>query len=368
MIVRADGATHPVDPVHLRVERLAAGGEAGFISATILPDRSMMLLHLQARLGDGREIAVITAPPLDEALDILRSEPADTRGNASFSMGGAVLLPFANRIRGSLKPDGRFIRTTVLGEPVDLPANGGGKAADAERCAIHGLFLATPVTKLQRATDADGDAVTGSVSVGNFGGHWLSSLDVTVRHALRADSYTIETRATNVGDRPLPIGLGWHPYFNIPSGDRRQTRIHIPCAAKLEIDDYDNVFPTGRVTPVAGTSFDFSQPGGRALDDSYLDDCFVDLQKATDGDTVVQIWDPTAGYSLRIIAPSPHVAAIQVYAPPTAAYVAIEPQFNWTDPYGAEWPRDTDTGMVVLAPGDEVMHMIQLQLQPISSD
>lgn len=358
-----DTRNRTVEPILLRADA-AATGDGSFTTATILPDRGMMLLDLTARLRDGTEAAVITSPPLEQALAVLNGEPADTRGNASFSMGGAILLPFANRIRGALSQDGRCIRTTVLGVPLSLPANWAGKAASAERCAMHGLFLATPLMNISRESRPDEDLVTGSVSMGDFDGHWLSSLDVTVRHKLRHDLYSLEVRASNVGTEPLPIGIGWHPYFRFPSGDRTQARIHIPAAARLEINSYDDVFPTGRVLPVVNTPFDFSQPGGRALGDLFLDDCYVDLQKENDGHTVVQIWDPAAGYSLQIIARSSHVRAIQVYAPPDATFVAIEPQFNWTDPFGEEWPSGTDTGMVVLAPGEEVTHTILLRLVP----
>ena len=46
--------------------------------------------------------------------------------------GGALLIPFANRIRGRQQPDGTLV-TRILGRDVRLPANWRGKHAGAER-------------------------------------------------------------------------------------------------------------------------------------------------------------------------------------------------------------------------------------------
>ena len=48
------------------------------------------------------------------------------------------------------------------------------------------------------------------------------------------------------------MAIAWHPYFNLPSGDRTQARVQIPGSTVAEVDNYDNVFPTGKLLPVAG--------------------------------------------------------------------------------------------------------------------
>ena len=40
-----------------------------------------------------------------------------------------------------------------------------------------------------------------------------------------------------------------------------------------------------------------------------------------------------------------------MYAPLDGSFISIEPQFNYDDPFGQEWAKDEDTGMVVLQPG-----------------
>ena len=65
---------------------------------------------------------------------------------------------------------------------------------------------------------------------------------------------------------------------------------------------------------------------------------------------------------MRLTALSRHVTAVQVYAPPDRPFVAIEPQFNWTDPFSDAWPTGTNTGMVVLPPDADVTWAVRWEL------
>jgi galactose mutarotase-like enzyme len=126
------------------------------------------------------------------------------------------------------------------------------------------------------------------------------------------------------------------------------------------VNNYDEVLPTGAIVPVRAP-YDFSAPEGAELGGLYLDDCFVDLEKH-DGATVCEAIDPAAGYAVRITSASPHVTAIQTYAPPDRPLVVLEPQFSWADPYGAEWPPGADTGMVSLQPGASASYDVAVEL------
>ena len=64
---------------------------------------------------------------------------------------------------------------------------------------------------------------------------------------------------------------------------------------------------------------------------------------------------------LRIASPSPRVKAVQVYAPPDKAFLAVEPQFNLADPYSELWPAGLDTGMARLAPGQSLAYEVQVE-------
>ncbi len=344
-----------------RPEPLDASRPA-FLSAQILPGRGMMTLQIRARLPRLGDVDLLAAPPLDKVREILDDGREDFPGNASYTMGGALLIPYANRIRGEPSPDGRTIRAEVLGRPVQLPANWGGRKPGAERYAMHGLFLASRVDALVRETTEEEDRLRASFQAGDFDHRWLSATDLSFEDVLRSESFILTITARNVGGEPLPMGIGWHPYFVIPSGRRQQARMRIPARRRTVVNDYDEVLPTGEVVPVAGTPYDFSPPGGRPLGGLFLDDCFVDLERSAEGHVVAEIVDPEASYGLRIVAAAPHVKAIQVYAPPDGSFIALEPQFNWADPFGPQWGPDVDTGMAILAPGASAVYSVRLEL------
>jgi galactose mutarotase-like enzyme len=169
---------------------------------------------------------------------------------------------------------------------------------------------------------------------------------------------TIE--AKNVGGEEEPIAIAWHPYFNLPSGDRSQARVRIPASSIAEVDGYDNVFPTGKILPVAGTRFDLRAPGGVALGTSFFDDNWNHIDWQNNAATV-QVIDPAAHYGVDVIGLSPEIKAIQMYAPTDKQFVAIEHQYNFGDPFGKEW-GSTNTGMVTLKPGQSTRWHVRLHV------
>lgn len=348
-----------LDVVRLAAPRPPAGALA-FEFAELVPARGMMTLRLRARDAAGVPIDVLGAP--EDALARLEQSRGEFPANEAFAFGAAILLPFANRIRGRRDEGGRTIAADVQGRRVTLPANWGGRASGAERYAMHGLLLDASGWTIERRGDAAEDRVSAVLDAGDFGGHWPSRTRVVVEHALSAARFALRVTATNAGDEALPIGIGWHPYFMVPSGARNAARLRVPARRRVVVGDYDQVLPTGAIVATAETPYDFAAPEGRALNGLFLDDCFVDLERDAAEEVVATLRDPQASYRLDVIGRSPEIQAVQVYAPPDHAYVAIEPQFNLADPFGDVWPPGTDTGMVTLAPGGAVSYDVRLEL------
>ena len=321
-----------------------------FVEAAVLPGRGMMLLQARLRLPSGEVVDAVHAPPIEAAAEALAGGPEDFAGNAAFSFGGAILAPYANRIRGRETPGAREIETEIAGHAVRLPRNWGGKAQGAEQYAMHGLILDAAVPWRQDAPDR----VSGQLEAGDFDGRWPGRAALDFEWRLEAGALALRGTAHNVGDASLPMGIGWHPYFALPSGDRRQARLWAPARTRVLVNSYDEVLPTGALEPVAGGAYDFAAPGGRPLGETYLDDCFTDLIRAN-GLAVAEVRDPASDLGLTIASTSPQVRAMQVYAPPDKTFVVVEPQFNLADPYGAEW-RGRDTGMASVPAGGSVAY------------
>ncbi|MFZ0594860.1 MAG: aldose 1-epimerase [Bryobacteraceae bacterium] len=330
------------------------------LSADILPGRGMNTFQITAYVPGKGVINMLVAPPLDQASQLMNGSGDDQFGNGSFRAGGAILVPFANRIRGKLSPDKQSIETTIYGKQVSLPANSRGKKPHAEVHSMHGLILNKAFENVTLHS-ADSEAtLEGTLDAGDFGGHWLSKSNVAVKATLDAEGFGFTVTVTNTGNEDEPISVGWHPYFALPSGQREQARLYIPAKMLVVVNNYDDVFPTGKLVPLTG-KYAFDKPGGLALDNNSYDDCFVDLDRDASGHATAEIIDPAAKYAVRVMGLSPQITAFQAYSPIDKQFVAFEPQFNWGDPFGKEW-KGKDTGMVRLKPGQSVTYSVRLEV------
>ena len=347
--------------VQLKRKSSANAARPEFTSLTILPGRGMNLFQITANLPGKGEVHVLASPSLEEAAQQLSGGADDIHGVKSFTFGGAFLVPYPNRIRGKLSSDGKTVTTQWKDKTLTLPAVWKGKAnPNAELHAIHGLILDRKTDSLKVETTLDGQTVTGVIHAGDFSGYWPSKTDLTIRISLTGTAVESTITATNVGHEEEPISVGWHPYFAIPSGDRSQARLHIPASKLAEVNNYDDVFPTGKLLPVAGTKYDFRAPAGVPLGNIFLDDNFADLSRTSEK-LVVDLTDPASAYGIHIEGLSPEIRTIQVYAPPDKAFAAIEEQFNFADPFSVVW-NGMDTGMVTLKPNHSVTWKVRLEL------
>jgi galactose mutarotase-like enzyme len=320
-----------------------------FLEAVVLPGRGMMLLQAKLRLPSGVVVDALHAPSVEQAAREMDGGPDDFAGNRNFAYGAAILAPFANRITGTPLKGAREIETTVDGRTVRLPRNWGGKAAGAAQYAMHGLILDAEVPYEVPSPSR----IAGRLAAGDFGGRWPGKLELDFEWRLEAGALVLAVTAHNVGEEDVPLGLGVHPYLALPSGERAQARLRLPARVRTEVNDYDEVLPTGRLLPVAETPYDFNTSA--ALGGLHLDDCFTELAAA-----VCEVADPAAGVGFRIASPSPEVKAFQVYAPPDQAFVVVEPQYNLADPYSPVWPAGVDTGMARLKPGASLTYDMRL--------
>ena len=344
-------------PIVLLSDDACASEDFALTRAAVAPWRGMMLLQLWGRLPGRGEVELIEAPPLDQAAAILSGGGSDDfAGNLAFSFGGAILLPFANRIRGRPLASRREIVTLVDGRQVRLPRNWGGRAPGAEQYAMHGLLLGRAPERLQQPAP---NRLEAEFHLGDFDGRWPSRTVATVTWSLEADGLKLRIDVHNAGNEPLPAGIGWHPYFKLPGGDRAKVRLQLPAVRRLAVNDYDEVLPTGRKLPVAGTPYDFSAPIGAPLGDLFLDDCFVGFPPVL---LTAAVSDPAAGYTIRLRTTTP-VAAMQVYAPLDRSIIVLEPQTNWADPFGPAWRKDPPP-IPILASGATLAYEVVTALAP----
>jgi aldose 1-epimerase len=330
-----------------------------FTSITILPGRGMEIQQITANFPGKGSVDVLASPDLATSAKMLDQQDTEN-GDLAYRLGSVFLVPYPNRIRGKLSPDGKTLTTSWQGHTITLPANNIGKNAGAERHAMHGLILKAKTDNVSAKQISGGEEVTGVIHAGDFGGHWLSKTDLDFTISLTADAVDATIVAHNVGGEAEPMAIGWHPYFAFPSGDRTQARLRIPGSQMAEVDNYDNVFPTGKLKPVDGTRYDLRAPDGAALGSNFFDDNWSKLEWKNGGVTV-KVIDPAAKYGVDIVGLSPEIKTIQAYAPPTQKFVAVEHQYNFADPFSKIW-GPMDTGMATLKPGQSTKWHVRLHV------
>lgn len=257
--------------------------------------------RLASFVASGRQRLVTTPPPGVE--------------NPELRWGMFVMAPWAGRLGHARFP--------WHGSSVALHANYGPHA-------IHGLVVDRP-WELVRS-----DEGTAEVRCDLTDGPWpFTGSSVTQRVALNAGVLTQQVHVT-AGDHDMPAAAGWHPWFRRP--DDGDVAVLLDAAAHLELDD-DSI-PTGAVRPVDGATDLREMPrlGDRRLDHVYV----------RPGRTALLQW-PDLRLEMTF---GPTVTAAVVHTP--AAGVCVEPQTAWPDAVNLEARGVEDSGLVHLAPREEL--------------
>jgi aldose 1-epimerase len=203
-------------------------------------------------------------------LDLLYSDPdlfADGRPTRS---GIPILFPFPNRIRA-----GRF---TWDGKEYQLPLNDGPKVN-----AIHGFACRRAWRVVDRGADATGARLTGEFhgdrDAPDCRGLWPTDYRIRVTFRLGAGVLRVEVEVSNPDARPMPFGLGYHPYFRLPfvSGfTPADCKVVVPAKSYWLLDE---ALPTGERRSVNAVR-DLNK--SRRFTDLTLDDVLTDLPPTAD--------------------------------------------------------------------------------------
>jgi len=362
---RAAAAPQPGGQDAIVLERTPIGGGTmpEFLSTTVLPGRGMNVLQITAFVPSKGEVKLLASPPLAEAASLMTGTGADTNGAVSLAMGAAIEAPWAGRIFGA--PANGGLNATWNGQNVSLPV----ERRNGSPVAMGGLLLRSAATSVKTNVMPDGGEAEAVYDVGDFDDHWPSQMKVATSVQLSSRALEMKVVATNTGNEVQPVGIGWQPRFAVEKADRGALMLRLPSVTRSEVRDRHSGIPSGRLLPATGTKYDFSSRTGAALGTLNLDDTFVHLRQAPlDNGPVAELRDPANDYGLRITLLSTAIKAVHVEAPADGNFVTIAPRFNYDDPLGREWPRDEDTGMVVLGPGRSATWRIRLEIFALTSN
>jgi len=220
--------------------------------------------------------------------DLLFLDQATLRDHTQNVRGGIpILFPFAGRLSNDA-----FV---LDGERIPMPQHGFARkvpwriaATDTTEAAAITLVLDHSEATLQ---------------------DWPFRFRLTFRYALRAETLTISQRVQNLGDRPMPMHPGLHPYFRVEDWSKRHARLETAATVA-----YDN--RTGLRRALTGPI--------------ELGSVEVDLQLLDHGQTQVRLLRP--GVSAIDLAYDAPDTIVTVWTQPSRDYVCVEP---WTRPSNA---------------------------------
>jgi galactose mutarotase-like enzyme len=343
------------DPINLTRSRLMGDSAPEFTSVTLLPGRGMNVLQITAFVPGKGEINLLASPTVEEATKVMTGAEEDAGGAASLSMGGVFEAPWAGRLW-----TGFGARPIWRGR--EIPTAPTGSATQGEA----GLLLAEPSTTSDQAALPDGGQAQASFQLGKDPVQWPWRTLATVTVLLSSKSIDLTITARNNGDTTEPVALGWRPRIAI-DGDRSHVKLRLPTELRVVSDAGGS--PTGAVVPVAGTPYDFTPRQGVRLGTTELNDSFTGMrQDLVESGPVAELVFPAGDYGLRMTALTPTIKAMHVVTRTNMDYVVLDPRFNYPDPFGREWAKAADTGVVVLQPGQSVQWKVRLEIFSPTSD
>jgi aldose 1-epimerase len=349
------------DPVRLSRSATSIGKEAELISATFLPGRGMNVFQITALIPGHGEVPLLVSPAVSSAAGLLNGLDEDANGSASTSMGGAILTPWAQSLSGEPANTPGMLQTDWNGRHLTFPAANG-----QNNVSVEGLLLNRGADSVKSDVLPDGQSVSAVFSAGDFSGSWPSTVEVTVQAELTSHDLDLTVTATNTGQQPTPFGIGWHPFFAIPSGNRSEALLRIPSKSVMEVDHRTGL-PTGRSVPVNDTMSDFSHLTGTKLGVDNVSQTYTNLEQGVGSGPVAQISDPAYNMRLSVIPLSASITNMRVIAPADKPWVSIGPNTNLDDPFGQEWGSPQGAGIVTLAPGATLRWKVRIEISLIGN-
>lgn len=236
-----------------------------------------------------------------------------------------LLAPFANRL----------VITDDEGKPVEpaFYANGQKYSFDMALgnvrgpVPIHG-FLSS--AKEWRLVDARADARSAWVTTTldfSRNPRWMKQFpfahSITMTYRLQEGALEVRTRLDNLSAEPMPVAIGFHPYFQLTDSPRDEWTLSLDARSRWRLSPA--LIPTGETEPIDQV---YGDPRAIALQERALDDVFGDLIRDKDGRSAMSV----RGKAQQIdVVLGPNYRAAVVYSPKASAFVALEPMVGITN-------------------------------------
>lgn len=245
------------------------------------------------------------------------------------------LAPWANRMPEGFWANGKWYA---------FPAGSRMIRTDQNGIPIHGMLTASP---LWEVADCGADDTSAHVTCllefwkyPDLMAAWPFAHRYEMTYRLAEGTLEVSVGVTNLCADPMPVALGFHPYFQLPGVAIADAFAHIP--ARLHVETDERLVPTGETRAV-----DFGERV--SLRDHRFDDGFMGLVRDPDGKAVFHV--EGGGKKIEVSFGPKYPVAI-VYAPAGHDYICFEPMSAITNGINLAHEGKYDE-LQVVAPGSE---------------
>lgn len=233
-----------------------------------------------------------------------------------------TLWPWPNRLR-----DGRY---SHLGTEYQLTVN-----EQSTQTALHGLLFRLPVTVAERTVSLHDAAITLRYDYAGDDPGYPFAARIQVRYAIHRDGLTVTFGVRNNHRAPVPVGIGWHPYFTLGTAVD-DLELQLPPARRVLIDK--RMLPTGKTRKYD----DFAE--SRPIAALRTDHCMV-LEPGPGPNAAARLWSPGQGIGIELWQRRADFPYLHMFIPPDRRSIALEPVSCGIDAF------NTGEGLHLLKPG-----------------
>jgi aldose 1-epimerase len=146
---------------------------------------------------------------------------------------------------------------------------------------------------------------------------WPFAHTIAITHRLHDGVLDVETAVVNMSAEPMPIAIGFHPYFQLTDSSRDAWKLSVGARTHWLLTA--DKMPSGETEPIERL---FPTPQAASLGEYSLDDVFTDLVRDERGWATIAV----AGTAQRLdIGLGPNYRAVTIWSPKDRPFICIEP-------------------------------------------
>lgn len=224
----------------------------------------------------------------------------------------SILFPFANRIK-----DGKYVfNDTEYAFKINEPGN---------KNALHGLVFDKTFQIINETVSQNSASITLNYIEENESIGFPFKYEIELEYVLSENTLDLNVLVKNIDSKEFPFTLGWHPYF--VSSNLYNSSLTFDSDSQLNLDE--RCITTGIKIIDNAPVFN--------IEDKKLDDCFILNSN--------EIQFNTPEYKILINSTSEE-SFLQIYTPPRANTIAIEPTTGVSDSF------NNKMGLQILNPSE----------------